>query len=120
MLNASSLSFSSDNLNNKVELSQKVYNKSKKANERNSSLGIVYQKKLGRNTTDKNFSKKPKLILNDDLFPLNNQIYFNFNYGMLIDYIVSNDHKININVKYVVFINKYKNNISNILTSFIK
>ena len=112
--------FSLDNLNNKVELNQKIYNKSKKTNEKNSSLGIVYQKKLGRNTTDKKFSKKPKLILNDNLFSLNNEIFFNFNYGMLIDYIVSNDHKLNINVKYVVFINKYKNIISNNLTRFIK
>ena len=121
--------FSSDNLiDNKNIFNNNIYNKNnnnkllyetKKINEKNLSVKKVYQKKLGRNSTNKKMSKRPQLNLNEKLI-LNNKLNFNFNYGMLINYIISNDQKLNINVKYVVFINKLKNNNSKNFTSFIQ
>ena len=106
----------------------------------------VYKKKIERNFTKKRFPYKAKMlsylfndnnncnkniseikndtiIINKDkkskISNMKEKKNFNINNGMLIDYIVSEDEKLFINVKYVILINKRKNN-DNKITSFNK
>ena len=133
--------FNEISLNNKI-LSDRNMNKkySKNINNNNlsTSLGKIYQKKkLDRNLKNQKCSNKSNILsniiniqINNSYDKKNNNLFFktrntsreknNFinNNGMLATHIISNDQKLYITVKYVILINKRKNNTQK--SSFIK
>ena len=116
----------------------KKYSKNINNNNLSTSLGKIYQKKkLDRNLKNQKCSNKSNILsniiniqINNSYDKNNNNLFFktrntsreknNFinNNGMLATHIISNDQKLYITVKYVILINKRKNNTQK--SSFIK
>ena len=115
--------------NNNIIYSKNITNIT---NENSFSFGKIYQKKISKNLTNKKCSYKFRILsniiniqINNSYKKKNNKLLvpkdkntFMINNGMLIDHIISNDEKLYINVKYVILINKGKNNIHK--SSFIQ
>ena len=116
----------------------KKYSKNINNNNLSTSLGKIYQKKkLDRNLKNQKCSNKSNILsniiniqINNSYDKKNNNLFFktrntsreknNFinNNGMLATYIISNDQKLYITIKYVILINKRKNNTQKL--SFIQ